>query len=274
MDKKKLFGMIIGVTMFGVLVAGATFAWLTFGVTVGDNVLTANTLNFVVTYETGSAVTNLPVLDSNYIEAKDAAAVSLVLKKNPTSPEGHASIWLNTTSDTKMTKDSVVRYVICRDEDIESGADLVEGKQVDDTCGDKIIMQNDAPVYAADGVLMHGIITGTGPVPLLSDARIADDATKTGTDLVAGCSTSSGLSMCTGTSANTHLILEDGVSYFVYMWLEAEPLVNAHLDEQYQKTGSTDQYKVGQGGTPDYDAGIKFNLYDGYVFASATQLQD
>ena len=80
--------------------------------------------------------------------------------------------------------------------------------------------------------------------------------------------------MCTGTSANTHLIADEGVSYFVYMWLEAEPLVNAHLDEQYYKNGTTEQYLVGKGGTPDYDSGIKFDLYSGYVFASATQLEN
>ena len=56
MDKKKLFGTILGVTLFGILITGATFAWLTFGVTVGDNVLTANTLNFIVEFEGGDAV--------------------------------------------------------------------------------------------------------------------------------------------------------------------------------------------------------------------------
>ena len=80
--------------------------------------------------------------------------------------------------------------------------------------------------------------------------------------------------MSKGTSSNTNLLLDDGVSYFVYMWLEAEPLINAHLDEQYYKLGTTEQYKIGGGGTPDYDSGIKFDLYSGYVFSSATQLQD
>lgn len=34
MDKKKLIGTIIGVTMFAALIAGATFAWLTFSATI------------------------------------------------------------------------------------------------------------------------------------------------------------------------------------------------------------------------------------------------
>lgn len=268
MNTKKLLGTIIGVILFAALIAGATFAWLTFGVTVGNNVLTANTLNFVVKFEKGSAVTNLPVLDSNNINAKDAAVVPIVLKKNPTSPEGHASIWLQTLSETALTKAGVVRYVICRDEDVE------EGTQEDDVCGNKVIMENDAANYAnVPGLYNAGSVTNNGPIPLLSDARLADSASN-GSAVVANCTTTSGLSMCTGSSQNTHKLLENGVSYFVYMWLEAEPLLNEHLDEQYYKKDTTEQYQIGKGGTPDYESGIKFDLYSGYVFSSATQLQD
>jgi hypothetical protein len=294
MDTKKLFGTIIGVTLFGVLIAGATFAWLTFGdVTIGNNVLTANTVNFVVNYENGGAVTDLPILDSVHITADKPAVISLVLKKNvdnPANPDGHASIWLNTTSTTKLTRDGVVRWAICRDPDVETGDDLVNGKQVDDVCGDaaQVIMNADKPDYdgnTSSPVLNSGIITATGKIPLLSDAKLADAPTTRGSGLVASCSTSSDLSMCEGTQTNTHLLEADGVSYFVYMWLEAEPLVNDHLKEQYYKPGTQTQYKLGVDDVdnnsdgkpdldPDYESGIKFDLYSGYVYASATQLQN
>ena len=51
MDIKKLIGTIIGVILFVALIAGATFAWLTFGTTlVSTNVNSANTMNFLVDY--------------------------------------------------------------------------------------------------------------------------------------------------------------------------------------------------------------------------------
>lgn len=274
MNTKKMLGTAIGILLFAALIAGATFAWLTFGVTVGNNVFTGKTLNFVVNFEKGSAVKDLPILDSNYIEAKDAAVVSIVLKKNmegqgENNPNGHASIWLKTTTDNNATKDGVVRWIICRDEDVETGDDLIDGKQVDDVCGNAVLMNGNVPVYADidhnynNGPLNYGIITGAGEIPLLSDARLSEGHF-TGSSTVSGCATTNGLSMCEGTNMTGNMLKENGVSYFIYMWVEAEPLTNAHLDEQYDKKAD---------GSIDYAGGVKRDLYSGYVFASATQLQ-
>ena len=55
----------------------------------------------------------------------------------------------------------------------------------------------------------------------------------------------------------------DGVSYFIYFWLDGEKITNDHLDEQYDKKAD---------GSVNYEAGIKRDLYAGSIYASATQL--
>lgn len=273
MNTKKLLGTIIGVMMFAALIAGATFAWLTFGVTVGSNVLTGNTVNFVLNYTAGSAVTNLPILDSKLakpnaigtsLDNNEAAPVVVIIKKQNIDanndgindqPDGHASIWLDTTTSNNLTKDGVVRWAICRDTDVETS-----GNQVDDVCGS--ITDFNAG-YQAGKVLNMGSITGTGQIPLLSDARLAENESAKGSTLVGNCTTTSGLSMCTGTATEKKMLEEDGVSYFVYFWLDGETITNDHLDEQYDKKAD---------GSINYAGGIKRELYAGYVYASATQL--
>ena len=76
--------------------------------------------------------------------------------------------------------------------------------------------------------------------------------------------------MCTGTNKtgddtsttdkNESVLMKTaGVTYYVYFWLDGENITNDHLKDQYE------------GG--DTSGEIVYDLYAGYVFASATQLQ-
>ena len=60
MDKKKLIGTIIGVAMFAALIAGATFAFLSFTATVTNSTYNGTSMNFLVDYTKGTAITGLP----------------------------------------------------------------------------------------------------------------------------------------------------------------------------------------------------------------------
>ena len=53
MDKKKIIGAIIGVTLFAVLIAGATYAWLSAAVDVNNGIYQASTGNFLIDYNGG-----------------------------------------------------------------------------------------------------------------------------------------------------------------------------------------------------------------------------
>ncbi len=275
MNTKKLIGTILGVIMFAALIAGATFAWLTFGVTIGENVLAGNTVNFVIDYTNGSAITTLPILDSNLAKPtavgaalgnNNASVTAIVIKKphvdsdgdeTNEQPDGHASIWLKTTTTTQLSRDGVVRWAVCRDPQVEA-----TGNQVDNVCGS--ITDFNAG-YAAGLVLNMGLVDvdDGDTIPLLSDARYAENPSGKGATLTGNCSTTSGISMCTGTSTELKMLEEDGVSYFIYFWLDGELINNDHLKDQYDRDPET--------GEP-VDDEIKYNLYSGYVFASATQL--
>lgn len=114
MDKKKLIGTIIGVTMFAALIAGATFAFLEFTANVTNATYNGSTMNFLVDYTRGTDITDAPQL----VTATPSTAKSLVVKaaKHEGSPNGNITIRLNTTSTDALTTDGIVNYAICRGE--------------------------------------------------------------------------------------------------------------------------------------------------------------
>lgn len=292
MDTKKLIGTIIGVTLFAVLIAGATFAWLTFGTTLGENTYTGTAMHFVVDYSKGTDVPYLPILDSKSAKpgvtdsgtvgisettlgANESSGLVIVMKKNDGSTDGHAMIQLSVTSTTPLTGDGVVRWAICRDDQVET-----VGEQIDNTCG-------------ADGNFTKALNTGKitqkatksgdtvtpAVINLLNDAKLADGETCTtntvlGTSVKTGTSTPCKLSEAGGTNVlqsqiaagTDYMIKETGVSYFVYFWLDGETINNSHLDAQYDANGN---------GIKDPDeTTIVNNLFSGYIHATATQREN
>ena len=112
MDKKKLIGTIIGVTLFAALIAGATYAFLTFTATVTNATYNASTMNFIVDYSKGTDISDLPQLTT----ATASTAKNLVVKakKHTGSPNGNITIKLNTTTiEEPLGSAGVVNYAIC-----------------------------------------------------------------------------------------------------------------------------------------------------------------
>lgn len=114
MDKKKLIGTIIGVTLFAALIAGATYAFLTFTANVTNATYNGKTMNFLVDYTKGTDISDAPQLTT----ATPETAKSLVVKaaKHAGSPNGTVTIKLNTTSSDALTTSGVVNYAICKGE--------------------------------------------------------------------------------------------------------------------------------------------------------------
>ena len=48
MERKKLIGTIIGVTMFALLIVGATYAWLSATINVNNGTYQLSTRNFII----------------------------------------------------------------------------------------------------------------------------------------------------------------------------------------------------------------------------------
>ena len=256
MDYKKLIGTIIGVTLFAVLIAGATFAWLTFGTTlVSTNVNTANSMNFIVNYTKGTNIEDIPMVDSKLVTPSQTSSLVVVMKKNTNSVDGHGSISLTTTSTGSLTTKGIVRWAICRDTDVETGT------QVDDVCG-SITSTADFSTKA----LNTGKITAASTIVLLNDAKLTSTKCTTNVTTPTTCTalqatggsgtTTALLPTSSGTTTGSILIPAPtgsgdatggagGVSYFVYFWLDGETISN---DEKNQ-------------------------TYSAYIHASATQLQ-
>ncbi len=240
MDKKKLIGTIIGVAMFAALIAGATFAFLSFNATVTTATYNGKTMNFIVDYTKGTAITYIPQFDadlSNYasrLDPDDAnkkpASLVVVAKHHDNSAKGYVSVKLTTSSTGTLTTGGLIYWVICRDPDVESGT------QVDDVCGTGF----PTGTLSAGQAIHTGTISAKGTVTLMSDAALA-----VGTSKVTPENTS--------TVNNDYLLYYDestkvhnDYSYFVYFWIDSEKITNTHINQSYS----------------------------GYIHASATQLEN
>lgn len=101
MDKKKLIGTIIGVAMFAALIAGATFAWLTFSATVTNGTYNTGSKNFVINYSGGTALSEMPMLTvsgASAVASSGAKVITLSAGLASGSAPGNLTITLNTTS--------------------------------------------------------------------------------------------------------------------------------------------------------------------------------
>ena len=114
MDKRKLIGTIIGVIMFALLIAGATYAFLTFTATVTDATYNGTTMHFLVDYTKGSKITTMPQLVNATPET--AESLFVVAKKNTGSVNGKLTIKLSTTSNNTLTTGEIVNWVLCKGE--------------------------------------------------------------------------------------------------------------------------------------------------------------
>lgn len=270
MNTKKIIAMIFGVILFVALIAGGTFAWLTFGTSiVSTNVNTATAMNFLVDYTKGTAINDIPIVDSNLVTPSQTKSLAVVMKKHSNSADGHGSISLTTTTTDILTTDGIVRWAICRDLTIE------EGIQVDNVCGTATTTEE-----FNQRALNAGKITSEGTIVLLNDAQLkkydeitssaCPDLDETTTEdlndkitidvkTATGCPSrsivgGSGIEQSILPLYNTTSVVDtttptiipiDGVSYFVYFWLDGETINNDH----------------------------KSKTYSGYIHGSATQLQ-
>ena len=118
MDKKKLIGTIIGVIMFAALIAGATFAWLTFTANVYNATYVSNTMNFLVDYTKGTAIVDIPIVKEGVpgVGGENDGSSYLIVKakKHSGSPDGYVTIQLTTSSSTTLTTGGIINWAICK----------------------------------------------------------------------------------------------------------------------------------------------------------------
>lgn len=118
MERKKMIGAIIGVTLFAALIAGATYAWLSATVNVTGGNYNAATGNFVIDYNDGAAggtIGNVPIVStpskSSLVTAEAFKEITANLATGSIS--GKLTIKLTTTVDNLLTKSGALNYAIC-----------------------------------------------------------------------------------------------------------------------------------------------------------------
>ena len=115
MDKRKLIGTIIGVTLFAALIAGATFAWLTFAVNVTNGTYTANTMEFKITYTKGNDLNDPenPVPIVGVGNKTTAIGTGLSAYRTANSPDGLMYFKMSTETNNLLTTSGVLKYAVC-----------------------------------------------------------------------------------------------------------------------------------------------------------------
>ena len=117
MDKKKLVGTIVGVVFFVALIAGATFAWLTFTINVTNNTISSGSMNFSVSYSNGNgAITDVPILaTATPNNATSGSHVVITANKVSGSAPGKLTLYLNTTTTpiNDLIQDGAINYAVC-----------------------------------------------------------------------------------------------------------------------------------------------------------------
>ena len=117
LDKKKFIGTIVGVIFFVALIAGATFAWLTFNASVTNGNYAGSTLNFTYNYTTGTDVTKINILTATPARNAITAGTGYVAL-TASKPAGSAKaskfdlILKKTTNEIGVS--NVVKYAVCK----------------------------------------------------------------------------------------------------------------------------------------------------------------
>ena len=198
MDKRKLIGTIIGVTMFAALIAGATFAWLSFTANVTNSAFNAKTRNFIITYNGGTTVdymlqTKTPtttVLDAAQNEGKHGKTTVTASKSNKAAPTDSFKLKLTISTNTLSTKSIV--YAVCKGtcpNSINLATVSGSGSSTSAACG--------------TGVLSCGTVYGTNEVVLHTDS----------------------------TTFNT--LDAASASYDIYFWLNPATMTNADINKRF-----------------------------------------
>lgn len=95
MEKRKVYGTIIGVVAFILFIVGATYAWFTW--TSGTTVLSGTSGCFTIEYTNGTEITGAISPSTDYSGGKSTTATMNI--KSTCTTEGDGTIYL-TTNDT------------------------------------------------------------------------------------------------------------------------------------------------------------------------------
>lgn len=116
MNTKKIIGMVIGIILFAALIAGATFAWLTFTANITNANLTGSSRNFTFTYAQGTAISEL--LPLTQTPARNAITtgkgyITVAASKAANTPRASSFKLILNITETEIEVAGLIRYAVC-----------------------------------------------------------------------------------------------------------------------------------------------------------------
>ncbi|MBQ9854246.1 MAG: hypothetical protein IJO57_04355 [Bacilli bacterium] len=117
MNTKKLIGMVIGIILFAALIAGATFAWLSFTANITNANLTGSSRNFTFTYAQGTAISEL--LPLTQTPARNAITsgkgyITVSATKTANTPRASSFKLILNITETEIGVPGLIRFAVCR----------------------------------------------------------------------------------------------------------------------------------------------------------------
>ena len=205
MNKQKLIGSIIGVTLFALLVAGATFAWLSVGANITNSVYNGTTKNFIINYTGGTDITNVLQLSaSNATTANITSGYTSVTASKSANSAPASSFKINFNISTNTFTTNSVIYAVCRGSCPTTTLATVSTNSgiATATCS------NNGNVVAC-GTITGGVTTSTTPLTLYEDT----------------------------TTFNTEAQVSD-TTYSIYFWISSETLTNTDMNANASISGN------------------------------------
>ncbi len=205
MNRKKLIGTIIGVIMFGLLMAGATYAWLSFNANIVNATYNGHSVNYWVNYTNGTHIQDIPILSATATPTNTQKATITAIKPVGSLVD-HLNIHL--TTELEEAEDKILSSDAADDND---GVHLIHYALCKNTCSSNFT---------------SAVATGTINNTSFSSASIAAGATETldiYTDTTA----------FEGTNTNTAITTQYQVTYTMYFWIDAAELENRHIGKSY-----------------------------------------
>ena len=200
MNTKKLIGTIIGVTLFVILIAGATYAWLSTTANVTNSVFNGTAKNFFITYEGSANISNLKQIPSG-----DALTGTITTETNAaTADDGWAAVSASKTANQAPASSFKLNLAI-------------------------------ATNTLASNSLIYAVCKGNCP----TDVALAtiDNGTVTCATGVAACNAITAGSTTTEVLYNdTETFNVEGAAnqtYNVYFWLDSETLSNDDMGAEF-----------------------------------------
>ena len=176
MKNAKLIGAIFGVILFIVLVAGFTYAWVSWQSNDININGTADCFNidYGISQQIGSASTNGSLeMASSYSEGL-SAKVSLALKSNCANVPGTATLYLNTSSASSNILKGALKYTLLKDNTIIKNGVINTTSKI--TLLDNIDVSGTTPITYTIYVWLDGSVADNSYANLKYNGYISAEA--------------------------------------------------------------------------------------------------